>query len=130
MSNESFGEFLRGLREQCGFGLREFAEVIGEKPSNLSAVETGARNPWDGLDKLTKVAGALGILPKSSTWDEFFWRAKKEGELPADVKRICKSKVIPALLRTIDEQNLSDKELMDIVEQLTKKRSASVNDPH
>lgn len=91
----AFGELLRSLREDGGFGLREFAGIIGEKPSNLSVVENGNRAPWTCPKKLQLVAEKLELLNGSPEWVEFFAAARKPDQLPADVQIMGNRKLVP-----------------------------------
>ena len=43
MAGNELGCFVKTLRMRRGYGLRQFAEMIQELPSNLSAVEHGRR---------------------------------------------------------------------------------------
>jgi len=47
-----FGEYLRQLRLDAGFGLRAFAETVGMKPSNLSRLETGRIGPPTSAERI------------------------------------------------------------------------------
>ena len=76
MAIPHFGSFLRALRLRQGYGLREFAQLIGDKPSNLSAIENGRRPPWQSLEKLRLVVRALAIEEASRDWDQFFLAAR------------------------------------------------------
>jgi transcriptional regulator with XRE-family HTH domain len=124
MSSEDFGQLLRTWRLDAGYGLRQFAKVISELPSNLSAVETGARQPWRSIEKLRTVAGALAICEGSERWDRFFLAARRDNALPPDIDRLLARQLNVALLRTVDEMQLSDDELMALVENLRRKRIA------
>jgi transcriptional regulator with XRE-family HTH domain len=122
MSSEDFGQLLRNWRLEAGLGLRQFAKVIGELPSNLSAVETGARAPWRAMEKLRRVAGALAVDEGSAKWDRFFLAARRVDTLPPDIDRLLERQLNVSLLRTVDEMQLSDEELSSLVEDLRTKR--------
>lgn len=124
MSSEDFGQLLRNWRLEAGYGLRQFAKLVGELPSNLSAVETGARAPWRAMEKLRKVAGALAVDEGSDKWDRFFLAARREDTLPPDIDRLLQRQLNVSLLRTVDEMQLSDEELTALVENLRSKRIA------
>ena len=124
MSSQDFGQLLRTWRLEAGYGLRQFAKVVGELPSNLSAIENGARAPWRNMEKLRGVAGALALDEGSENWDRFFIAARREDALPPDIDRLLQRQLNVALLRTVDEMQLSDEELAALVEGLRKQRVA------
>ena len=116
--SENFGSTLRELRLKANYGLRRFAKLIGELPSNLSAVETGARPPWRTMEKLRKVANALAIEEGTPEWDRFFIAARKPGTLPEDVERLISREMNLVVLRTIDEMQLTDDQLIELVKHM------------
>src|SRR5579864_9505746 len=105
---KSFGELVHELRISAGFGLRRFAEMVGIKASNLSDIEHGRRLPPSDPNKLREVAEALGLAEDSEGWKSLFDAARRQGELPADIRHMADRKLVPALLRTIDNQQLDD----------------------
>ncbi len=120
--NNEFGSLLKTLRLQAGYGLRRFAELIGERPSNLSAVERGNRAPWRGIEKLRSVADALALSEGSLEWDRFFLAAQRIGTLPDDIERLIHNEVNLALLRAVDDMKLTDDEVKALVEELRSRR--------
>lgn len=112
---EAFGAFLRRVREEKGFGLREFAAMIGERPSNLSAIENGNRKPWMEASKIELVAMKLGLARGTSEWAEFFSAARMKDQMPADVQSMGNRELVPSLLRTVDGKQLNDQELQDLI---------------
>jgi transcriptional regulator with XRE-family HTH domain len=124
MSAQDFGQLLRTWRLEAGYGLRQFAKVIGELPSNLSAVETGTRAPWRNMEKLREIAGALALNEGSAKWDSFFIAARRDDVLPPEIDRMLQRQLNVALLRTVDEMQLSDEQLAALVEDLRSKKSA------
>lgn len=112
-----FKALLKSYRLRAGYGLRQFAEMIGEAPSNYAGVESGARSAWRN-EKLRKVADALGLREASEDWDAFFISARKNCSLPPDMTHLLDRPLIPRLLRTVDEMKLSDEELQNLVDEL------------
>lgn len=112
-----FKKLLKAFRLRAGFGLRRFAEFVGESPSNYAGVESGQRPPWRTVEKLRRVADALGLREGTTDWDVFFLAAKKCVGLPPDVEHILERPLIPALLRTVDSMRLSDEELRALIEE-------------
>ena len=114
--DENFGIFLKKLRLRAGYGLRRFADLIEIPASNLCDIEHGRR----GMPKahLEPTAEVLALEQGSSDWEKFFELARKSGELPADVQEITHRQLIPALLRTIDNVQLSDKDIKKLIKDI------------
>lgn len=126
---KQFGNILRRLRLQAGIGLRRFAEMIDMEPSNLSAIEHGRRNPPAEADKLREIAETLGLVENSPDWTAFFDAARRRDELPADVKGVTRRKLVPALLRTIDNRQLDDAEIAGLIQDIEKRYGGRGNSP-
>jgi transcriptional regulator with XRE-family HTH domain len=118
-----FGHLLKEFRLAVGLGQAQFAEMIGMKPSNLSAIEHGRRNPPDDVERLREIALALGLEDASEEWTRFFdsAAASRTGELPADVRHMAGRTLVPVLLRTIDDKQLSDEELSRLIADIEKR---------
>jgi transcriptional regulator with XRE-family HTH domain len=117
-----FGELLRKLRLRSGFGLRKFADLIDMAPSNLSAIENGRREPPVDELKLREIATALGLSEQSEEWSEFFDAARQPGHLPADIRHIADRQLVPVLLRTIENNQLSDEQIGALITDLNGSR--------
>ncbi len=114
--DEHFGVFLKKLRLRAGYGLRRFADLIEMPASNLCDIEHGRRNmPKDYLEPTAEV---LALEQGSRDWERFFELARKSDELPADVQKIAHRRLMPALLRTIDNVQLSDKDIQGLIEDI------------
>ena len=116
-----FKALLKSFRLRAGYGLREFAEMIGDAPSNYAGVESGGRAAWRPIEKLRKVAESLGLREGSEDWDIFFISARKNGALPPDMEQLLERPMIPVLLRTVKELKLSDNDLRKLVSELQKR---------
>lgn len=112
----TLGSFLKKLRLDAGFGLRTFAEMIEMPASNLSAVEHGRRSMPE--EKIMLVAQVIGLEKGSETWDQFFDLAKSAGDIPADVRSIASKGFVPALLRTIDNVQLTDDDIQNLIHEI------------
>lgn len=112
---EAFGPLLRTRRLQANLGLRRFAELIDIKPSNLSDIENGRRHPPADPEKLREIAEALGLAKDSDEWRDFFDAARRHGDLPPDIRHMADRKLVPALLRTIDNQQLGDDDIHRLI---------------
>lgn len=86
MSN--FGQQLRMIRQQKGFGLNEFAKEIGVSPAYLSNLETGKTQTIQ-LEILSKLQQDLHLIISEdvSENDPIVWRAERLGELLLDLHR-------------------------------------------
>ncbi len=115
----AFGKVLRDLRLTAGFGLRRFAGMVDLEPSNLSAIEHGRRCPPTA--KLQEIADALGLVENSANWQRFFDAAARDGELPADLRHVTRRRLVPALLRTIDNRQLGDDEIRELIREIERR---------
>jgi len=113
---EAFGPYLKQLRLAAGYGLRRFAALIEMKASNLCDIEHNRRSMPN--EYLEPVAEALGLAQGSKEWEKFFDMARKAEELPADVQRVARRRFIPALLRTIDNVQLSDDDIKKLIDEI------------
>lgn len=112
-TGKTFGDCLKESRLKAGFGLRRFASLIEMKASNLCDIEHNRRSmPKEHLEP---TAEALGLEQGSSEWNRFFELARKADELPADVEKVVRRRFVPALLRTIDNAQLSDKDIKKLI---------------
>lgn len=86
MSN--FGQQLRQIRQQKGFGLNEFAKEIGVSPAYLSNLETGKTQTIQ-LEVLNRLQQELHmIITKDvSGNDHTLWRTDRISELLLDLQR-------------------------------------------
>lgn len=86
MSN--FGQQLRQIRQQKGYGLNEFAKELGVSPAYLSNLETGKTQTIQ-LDVLSKLQHELQLNVNDSTTDveSEVWRAVRISELLLDLSR-------------------------------------------
>lgn len=125
MAKSAFGNLLRAFRLRSNYGLREFAQLISESPSNLSAVEKGRRAPWRTLDKLRAIAEALSLQEGSRDWDQFFLSARIRNSLPNDLEALLGRDLNLALLRTVEEKKLTDQQLRELIAYVNKERWAN-----
>lgn len=115
---EDFGELLRNYRLAAGFGLRRFAAMVNLKASNLSDVEHGRRRPPEDRDKLREIADALGLVEGSEECRHLYDAARRPGGLPADLRHMADRRMVPALLRTIDNLQLDDAAIARLIEEM------------
>jgi transcriptional regulator with XRE-family HTH domain len=116
---KTFGEFLKEKRLATGLSLREFARRVGMQPSNYCNVEAGVLPPppAESLEKLCRI---LNIKKGTGEFEVFHdLAAKGRDEIPADVERIVKeNELIPAMLRTVEYEQVSKQQLRGIIEDL------------
>ena len=115
----TFGQFLKEKRLALDLSLREFARQVGMQPSNYCNVEADVLPP-PPPESLEKLCRALGIKKGTSDFESFHdLAAKGRDEIPADVERIVKeNELIPAMLRTVEYEQLSKQQLRGIIEDL------------
>src|SRR3972149_3741893 len=113
---ETFGKYLKQLRLAAGYGLRRFAALIEMKASNLCDIEHGRRAM--PKEYVAPVAEALGLAKGTQEWDKFFDLAREADSLPADVQHVIRRNFVPALLRTIDNAQLSDKDIKKLIAEI------------
>ena len=86
MSN--FGQQLRQIRQQKGFGLNEFAKEIGVSPAYLSNLETGKTQTIQ-LEVLNRLQQELHMTidEEDSENDHIVWRPERISELLLNLQR-------------------------------------------
>ncbi len=83
-----FKDILKAFRLRASFGLREFAERIGEHPSNYAGVESGQRKPPQTKEKLRRIADELALEEGTQDWDAFFIAAGRNSALPPNMEHL------------------------------------------
>lgn len=73
----TLGNQLRIRRQQAGLGLRTFAELIDQRPSEVSAVESGRRPLWRDAARHKRIGQVLGTAGQLSL-------PTTNGAVPAD----------------------------------------------
>ena len=123
----NWGEFVRQKRLEAGLGLRQFAGLIGILPSNYNHMEKGRMSPPQDKARLDQIAAVLAIEPGSEDYHALMDLAVQEKDkLPADVEAYAKqNRLVPVLLRTLDNRKLSEEEFMQLVERLNQDLSST-----
>lgn len=76
-------------------------------------------------DKMLLVAEVLGLAKETKEWTEFFDLGQQSGQLPADVQHVAMRGFVPALLRTIDNRQLSDSEIEKLIKEIQQEHGGS-----
>ena len=120
---KTFGKFLKERRLALDLSLREFARRVGLQPSNYCNVEADVLPP-PRVNTLARIAQALGLRQGTKDFEVFHdLAAKGRDEIPADVTRIVKeNELIPAMLRTVEYENVTQDQLRGIIEDLKRGR--------
>jgi transcriptional regulator with XRE-family HTH domain len=116
---KSFGDFLKRKRLALDLSLREFAKQVGMQPSNYCNVEADVLPPppADGLERIAKALGLKKGTPDYATFHDL--AAHGRDEVPADVERLIKQNgLIPAMLRTVEDENVTKAQLRGIIEDI------------
>lgn len=121
MSPTTFCAYLKQLRLERGYGLREFARIIDMHPSNLSNLERGKLPPLRHKESLEVISDALGLSNEDPRRKRLFDLAVADtpDRLPADlVNYAAEVKVIPLLLRTIADKGLSEEQIRHLAQDI------------
>lgn len=118
--SEVFGNWLREARKHASLGLRQFAGLIGDSPSNVCNLENGRRPIPTDPAKLRKMADVLGIRENSEDWGMLFGLARRPDQPPADILPIAMMEPVPTLLRTIKEYQLKPDEIDKLLKYVQK----------
>ena len=114
----TFGEQVRGRREELRLGLREFALRVGMDPGNLSKIERGRLSAPQSEELLNRICRALEWDLDSEDASALKDLALSEtGQIPKDVlaDEVVMSKM-PLLLRTVRNKQLKEEELDRLIE--------------
>ena len=116
---KTFGQFLKEKRLALDLSLREFARRVGMQPSNYCNVEADVLPP-PPAETLARLAKTLGLKKGEPDYETFHdLAARGRDEIPADVERIVKeNELIPAMLRTVEYEQVSQEQLRGIIEDI------------
>ena len=113
----TFESFLREKRLAKKIGLREFAKIIGMQPSNYCSIEAGSL-PAPHEDKLRLIAKVLK-LSRDEQRVLFDLAAQSKDDIPIDLKKLIRREaVIPALLRTVEDEEVGTAQIKAIVKDI------------
>ena len=115
---EAFCEIFRRLRLKRGMTLRQFCQEYGFDAGNISKLERGRLPPPQSRDKLAEYASALGLMPGSDDWYEFFDQAAlSRGRIPPavldDAEVLAR---LPLVFRTLRGERVTAEQLEQLIE--------------
>lgn len=117
MKGKTFEAFLKEKRLDRQIGLRELAKQIEMQPSNYCSIESGSK-PAPPENKLRLIAKTLDL----STEEErvlFDLAARSRDDIPSDIKDLIRrDSVIPALLRTVEDEKIGTEQIKAIVKDI------------
>jgi len=120
--NKKFGPFIREIRIQKGLGQRELASKIGVSASYLNDIEKDKRTA-PKLDIIKKISKILSIDNKKL--NDLAGISKKT--LAPDINDfIAKNPKINSLIRTIQENDLNEKQIESIENSISKKKTKAL----
>jgi transcriptional regulator with XRE-family HTH domain len=113
-----FGEFVKKLRAEKRFGLREFCIAADCDPSNWSKIERGILSPPQDGEVLDRIAIILGLSEDSEDRDLLFdYAAIDAGKIPPDVLADAELvKRLPVFFRTARGKKPDSAELERLAE--------------
>lgn len=118
-----FGDFVKDLRLKRGKSLREFCKAVDEDPSNWSKIERNQMPPPQDINRIFKVADALGITEPNERGELAELAAVSAGTIPEYI--MTNQEVIdnlPAFLRTIDNVKPTREEFESLISKLKEGR--------
>jgi len=118
----TFGEYIAKLRRERGLTLRQFCAQHDYDPGNHSKMERGFLAPYEDKERLTALARDLGLKSGSDGFLMFFDLAHVARRvLPIqNIKDEAVLQKLPVLFRAVDRNDLTEKELDDLIELIKK----------
>jgi transcriptional regulator with XRE-family HTH domain len=116
---QTFGAFLKEKRLALDLSLREFAGKVGMQPSNYCNIEADVLPPPPaaGLERIGKALGLKKGTPDYAIFHNL--AGKGRDEIPADIEQLIKeNELIPAMLRTVEYENVTKEQLLGIIKDL------------
>lgn len=107
---QTFGEYLRKLREERRLSLRKFCLASGADPSYHSKIENGLVDPPRDAGRFASYIDALGLTEESLEARELARLSSLDrGEIPDVIRRdpLLMGKM-PVLFRTLEEGRLTE----------------------
>ena len=121
MGYANFGEFISKKRVEKQITLRKMAAMLDISAPFLTDVEKDRRNPFD-LDKLTQLAGILGLTPEEHAFMLDLAGKKRNAVAPDLPEYIMGRDYVSAALRTARELDAGEEEWNQFVAELKKRK--------
>lgn len=116
----SFGKILRQKRVDNNVTLREFARITGYDPSNVSKIERGITPPPATI-VLKGWAPVLRLDVGTPEYQDFMDSASlARNRIPEDSPAAFRNKLLPAMLRTVRSQNMTEQDFERLIKLLNK----------
>ena len=120
--SKKFGPFIREIRIQKGLGQRELASKIGVSASYLNDIEKEKRTA-PKLDIIKKISLILSI--DRNELNDLAAHSKKS-LAPDIIEFLSRYPKINSLIRTIEENNLNEKQIESIINSISKKNTKAL----
>lgn len=118
MERETFGSFVRRLREERRVGLRQFCSTLEVDPSRWSKIERGVLQPPSDEQTLKAIAKLLLVKVNTDEWSQLKDLAVLgRGELPQDIMDDeelvgC----LPLVFRTLRKEKPTREQLVNLAD--------------
>lgn len=118
MERETFGSFVRRLREERRVGLRQFCGALEVDPSRWSKIERGVLQPPSDEQTLKVIAKLLSVKQNTEEWAQLKDLAVLgRGEVPQDIMDDeelvgC----LPLVFRTLRKEKPTREQLVNLAE--------------
>ncbi len=117
----TFGEFIKGKRQENGITLRAFADLLSIAPAYMSDIEKAKRNAptQEILEKMVKVLK----LSSDEANELFDLAASSKDAIAQDLKEyVSDNQNVRVALRKAKDLNLGDDEWIKIIEEMMNKK--------
>jgi transcriptional regulator with XRE-family HTH domain len=115
---EGFGEYLKALRLECGYGLRTFAGAMAMDAGNLSRLERGKLRPPKDEGFFEDVARVLDLEIEDEKIQRLRELAMQErlSQVSEEMSSYAQEvELIPVLLRTMTNKKLTREQIEQLI---------------
>ena len=118
--SKRFGALVKQYRQNLGLTLREFCLRNSFDAGNFSRLERGMYPPPESREKLEHYAQALGLIPGTDAWTDFFDIASVErGAIPEDLMdNVALVQKLPVFFRTLRTKQVDPESLDKLIDQI------------
>lgn len=119
---ETFGQYIKRLRQIRGIGLREMARLVEISPAYLSDIEKNKREA-PSKDVIIRISSVL----ESNTEHLFDLVGQNSPRIPPDLPEIIKDYPnLSKLIRAVRNKNLSNAQILKIAKELEEKKMKAI----